>query len=32
MTFGGPDNKTLFIACNTKIYALRMQVAGGRGF
>ena len=30
VTFGGPDNKTLFITCNGKVYSLRMQVAGGR--
>ena len=30
VTFGGPDNKTLFITCRDKIYGLRMQVAGGR--
>ena len=30
VTFGGPDNKTLFITCQGKVYGLRMQVAGGR--
>ena len=29
-TFGGPDNKTLFITCDGKIYSLSMQVEGGR--
>ena len=30
VTFGGPDNKTLFITCQDKVYSLLMQVAGGR--
>jgi gluconolactonase len=29
VTFGGPDNKTLYITCQDKVYSLAMVVRGG---
>ncbi len=29
VTFGGPDNRTLFITCQDKVYSLAMNVRGG---
>jgi len=29
VTFGGGDGKTLYLTCNTKVYSLAMNVAGG---
>lgn len=32
ITFGGKDNKTLFITASTAVYTLQMNVCGGRSF
>ena len=29
VTFGGADGKTLYLTCNTRVYSLAMNVAGG---
>jgi len=29
ITFGGPENKTLYITCQNKLYSLQMNVCGG---